>query len=64
MATGGYWFDNASKKWVRAGDAVLSYLDEHPEQARLLGICTQEPPATGNVFIEYLPGIVNCNVCY
>ncbi|KAG2146590.1 uncharacterized protein EDB93DRAFT_1085956 [Suillus bovinus] len=59
MATGSYWFDNTSKKWVQAGDAVLSYLNEHPEQAWLLGICTREPPATGNVFIEYLPGIVD-----
>ncbi|KAG0692392.1 hypothetical protein DFH29DRAFT_985782 [Suillus ampliporus] len=38
IATGGYWFDTTRKKWVQAGDAVLSYLDQHPEQARLLGI--------------------------
>ncbi|KAG2752438.1 hypothetical protein P692DRAFT_201707523 [Suillus brevipes Sb2] len=38
IATGGYWFDCVRKKWVRVGDAVLNYLDEHPEQAQLLGI--------------------------
>ncbi|KAG1851927.1 hypothetical protein F4604DRAFT_1883535 [Suillus subluteus] len=53
IATSGYWFDSVRKKWVRAGDAVVNYLDEHPEQARLLGIHLQEPPVTGNVFIEY-----------
>ncbi|KAG1723899.1 hypothetical protein EDB19DRAFT_1915867 [Suillus lakei] len=47
IATGGYWFDSVRKKWIRAGDAVLSYLDEHPEQARLLGIHIREPPVTG-----------------
>jgi hypothetical protein len=53
IATGGYWFDSVRKKWIQAGDAVLNYLDEHPEQARLLGIHIREPPVTGNVFIEY-----------
>ncbi|KAG2115683.1 hypothetical protein BD769DRAFT_1629900 [Suillus cothurnatus] len=46
IATGGYWFDAASKKWVRAGDKVLSYVEEHPEQARLLGIHTETSPVT------------------
>jgi len=54
IATGGYWFDTISKGWVRAGEAVLHYLGEHPAQARLLGIHTQESPVTGKVFIEYL----------
>lgn len=31
----------------------MNYLDEHPEQAQFLGIHIQEPPVTGNVFIEY-----------
>jgi hypothetical protein len=51
IATGGYWFDAASKKWVRAGDKVLSYVEEHPEQARLLGIHTETSPVTGSVML-------------
>ncbi|KAH7919605.1 hypothetical protein BV22DRAFT_968262, partial [Leucogyrophana mollusca] len=38
ITTGGYWYDNARKRWVRAGAQVLSYLRDHPEQARLLGL--------------------------
>ncbi|KAG1735638.1 uncharacterized protein EDB91DRAFT_1250472 [Suillus paluster] len=47
IATGGYWFDSARGKWVRAGDVVLNYLDNRPEQARLLGIHTREHPVAG-----------------
>ncbi|KAG1873405.1 hypothetical protein C8R48DRAFT_594331, partial [Suillus tomentosus] len=46
IATGGYWFDAVRKRWVRAGDKVLSYVDEHPEQARLLGIHMETSPVT------------------
>ncbi|KAG1803360.1 hypothetical protein EV424DRAFT_1331009, partial [Suillus variegatus] len=38
ITTGGYWYDPTVKKWVRGGEMILSYFDEHPEQARLLGI--------------------------
>jgi hypothetical protein len=38
VATGGYWFDAGAKRWVRAGSAVQLYVDEHPSQARLLGL--------------------------
>ena len=38
VATGGYWFDASTKRWVRAGSAVHSYVSEHPSQARLLGL--------------------------
>lgn len=38
IATGGYWYDSTFKKWVCAGQNVLCYLDEHPEQVRLLGL--------------------------
>ncbi|KAG2099140.1 hypothetical protein BD769DRAFT_1631222 [Suillus cothurnatus] len=51
IATGGYWFDAVRKRWVRAGDKVLSYVDEHPEQARLLGIHMETPPVTGSVLL-------------
>jgi hypothetical protein len=38
IATGGYWYDPNVKKWICRGEQVISYLGEHPEQARLLGI--------------------------
>ncbi|KAG1761023.1 hypothetical protein EDD22DRAFT_848083 [Suillus occidentalis] len=47
IATGGYWFDAIRKRWAWAGDKVLSYVDEHPEQARLLGIHMETSPITG-----------------
>ncbi|KAG2120425.1 uncharacterized protein F5147DRAFT_562462 [Suillus discolor] len=50
IATGGYWFDTARKKWVWAGDKVLSYVDEHPEQVQLLGIHMETSPLTGSFF--------------
>jgi len=56
IATGRYWYDPTVKKWVCAGVQVLCYLDEHPEQARLLGILnsSHNPP---------IPGKSN-NMCY
>ncbi|KAG2064229.1 hypothetical protein BDR04DRAFT_1130859 [Suillus decipiens] len=36
IATGGYWYDDEIKNWVYTGIQVLSYLNEHPEQAWLL----------------------------
>ncbi|KAG1855245.1 hypothetical protein F4604DRAFT_2042442 [Suillus subluteus] len=38
ITTGGYWYDPTVRKWVRGGEMILGYFDEHPEQARLLGI--------------------------
>lgn len=38
ITTGGYWYDPTVKTWVRGGEMVLGYFDEHSEQARLLGI--------------------------
>ncbi|KAL4079984.1 hypothetical protein V8B97DRAFT_2020726 [Scleroderma yunnanense] len=38
VVTGSYWFNQETKKWVRAGDEVLEYLDQHPAQAQLLGL--------------------------
>jgi hypothetical protein len=51
IATGGYWFDAVRKRWVRAGDKVLSYVDEHPEQARLFEIHMETSPVTGSVLL-------------
>ncbi|KAH7931055.1 hypothetical protein BV22DRAFT_999145, partial [Leucogyrophana mollusca] len=47
IATGGYWFDAASRKWVQGGQEVLGYLAAHPEQARLLGLHPTSDPAIG-----------------
>ncbi|KAG2130585.1 hypothetical protein BD769DRAFT_1297329, partial [Suillus cothurnatus] len=38
ITTGRYWYDPTVKTWVRGGEMVLGYCDEHPEQGRLLGI--------------------------
>ncbi|KAG2346414.1 hypothetical protein BDR05DRAFT_878375 [Suillus weaverae] len=38
IVTGGFWYDNNASKWVRGGAQIIGYLDEHPEQARLLGL--------------------------
>ncbi|KAG1736269.1 hypothetical protein EDD22DRAFT_745936, partial [Suillus occidentalis] len=38
IVTGGFWYDNDASKWVQGGAQILGYLDEHPEQARLLGL--------------------------
>ncbi|KAL4063758.1 hypothetical protein J3A83DRAFT_4361874 [Scleroderma citrinum] len=43
VVTGSYWFNQETKKWVRAGDEVLEYLDQHPAQAQLLGLVSQPP---------------------
>ncbi|KAG1871493.1 hypothetical protein F4604DRAFT_1681597 [Suillus subluteus] len=37
IVTGRYWYDNKVSKWVWGGVQILGYLDEHPEQAQLLG---------------------------
>ena len=39
---------------------MLGYLDEHPEQAWLLGIHVQTSPVTGSVLLQYQ---FNCNLC-
>ena len=42
IVTSGYWYENNLEKWVRAGPFVLSFLSDHPVQARLLGINLDE----------------------
>ncbi|KAG1824214.1 hypothetical protein EV424DRAFT_1320857, partial [Suillus variegatus] len=42
IATGGYWYDTHTERWVHGGPQVLTYLEHHPEQARLLGIPDQK----------------------
>ncbi|KAG1824629.1 uncharacterized protein BJ212DRAFT_1444390 [Suillus subaureus] len=58
VATGGYWYDGEIKKWVHAGVQVLSYLDEHPEQAQLLGLSnfSRSTPIPGSGKVETVTG--------
>ncbi|KAG1819450.1 hypothetical protein EV424DRAFT_1472622 [Suillus variegatus] len=51
VATGGYWYDRDVKRWVRGGEQVLCCLNEHREQAHLLGISSIlcEPPLPGEL---------------
>jgi hypothetical protein len=44
---GGYWFDSSVKCWVRAGKAILQYIDGHPEHARYLGFHDEKPRKLG-----------------
>ncbi|EIW76342.1 hypothetical protein CONPUDRAFT_158364 [Coniophora puteana RWD-64-598 SS2] len=38
LATGGFFYDKPRKQWIQAGQFVRTYLKDHPEQARLLGL--------------------------
>ena len=38
VATGGFWLDSHSKKWVQAGSAVLAYVASHPHVTGFLGL--------------------------
>jgi hypothetical protein len=49
IATGGYWYDAHVEQWVHGGLQVVSYLDDHPEQARLLGIPKKNLADSGTV---------------
>ncbi|KAG1879856.1 hypothetical protein F4604DRAFT_1923063 [Suillus subluteus] len=58
VATGGYWYDSKIKKWVCTGVQVLSYLNEHPGQAWLLGLSnfgrSAPIPGSGKVETMYI----------
>ncbi|CDO77550.1 hypothetical protein BN946_scf184912.g49 [Trametes cinnabarina] len=54
ILTGGYWYDKARKQWVHAGAAVLSHVDRHPIDARLLGISRDILPVTGGITLAPL----------
>ena len=47
IVTGGFWNDSSAKKWVKAGPAVIRYINNHPHQCRLLGFPTGESPVAG-----------------
>lgn len=47
VATGGYWWSDAAKGWVRAGPEVTRLLEKYPDQARLLGLKPDSTPIPG-----------------
>lgn len=47
IATGGFWLDADTGNWVQAGPAVLLYLRQHPEHARLIGLKTESTQTPG-----------------
>ena len=38
VATGGFWMDSQSKRWIQAGSGILKYIAENPKQRSYLGI--------------------------
>jgi len=55
IATGGYWYDAHVERWVQGGLEVISYLGDHPEQARLLGIPNENLANPGMVKYQIVP---------
>jgi hypothetical protein len=53
VATGGYWRDPGTKKWVQAGWAIRAHLTEHSEHARLLGLPNDESKPPGEIFTHF-----------
>ncbi|KAG0693203.1 hypothetical protein DFH29DRAFT_1007548 [Suillus ampliporus] len=51
IATGGYWYDADAERWVQGGPGVVTFLEDHPEHARLLGIPNENlaDPGTGTI---------------
>lgn len=47
IATGGFWLDADTGLWVQAGSAVLLYMRQHPEHARLIGLKPESTQAPG-----------------
>lgn len=49
VVSGGFWLDPHTQRWVQAGMDVRTYMDDHPEQRRLMGIPdlpSRQPGAT------------------
>src|SRR5215472_14640478 len=38
IATGGYWFNLVARRWVQAGPAVHTYMEDSPDLIHLLGL--------------------------
>ncbi|KAI0366958.1 hypothetical protein BV20DRAFT_1038073 [Pilatotrama ljubarskyi] len=50
VALGGFWYDRDAKRWVRAGSAILDYMEAHPEQKRFFGwTCPDGEEAGANI---------------
>ncbi|KAG2339510.1 hypothetical protein BDR05DRAFT_1003322 [Suillus weaverae] len=58
IATGGYWYDTNVGGWVQGGTLVVAYLDDHPEQGRLLGIPRESlaDPGAGKILAPKTSG--------
>ncbi|KAG1863736.1 hypothetical protein F4604DRAFT_1929149 [Suillus subluteus] len=50
VATGGFWMESKSKRWMHAAPGVLNYIANHPEQRHLLGVPTVHENHPGTVF--------------
>lgn len=65
VATGGHWWSDAAKAWVRAGPEVTHLLEKYPDQARLLGLKWDSTASPGMCVrvssiddIDHIPGDV------
>lgn len=47
VVTGGFWLDPNIQRWVQAGASVQSYMNDHLEQRRLMGIPDLLPKQPG-----------------
>lgn len=47
IATGGFWLDPHSKKWVRAGTMVRDHVAAHPHVESFLGLNIEKPKIPG-----------------
>lgn len=52
IITGGFWLDPNTERWVQAGIHVQAYMNNHPEQQKLMGIPDFPPKQPG---ITHLP---------
>ena len=47
VVTGGFWNDPLVGKWVKAGPAIIKYINDHPHLCCLLGFPSGESPEVG-----------------
>ena len=43
LSRNSFWNDPSAKKWVKAGPAIIRYINNHPHQHHLLGFSMREP---------------------
>lgn len=51
IATGGWWKDSKTKKWVCAAPKVLRYILDHKEHAKLVGLPVKQAREPGMCLI-------------